>query len=263
MKRFYQRLAENLQYIAPQFYVKRYFKKFHQLTPDNVLSRKVEPELYWIKEYLAKDSVFIDVGANVGHYVYVLSEKLSPENIYAFEPNQLLYKRLKRIFPKVDTFPWALSDENKKAEFKIPIIHGKKIDTRGTLQTQYAEKDEESYVIEHVEMKTLDHWIEEQGISKIDFIKIDVEGNEIYTLKGALQTITKYKPTLMIEMEQRHHTESVSQHVKWIEAMGYQSFYLDRNTLTLHKLEAEMLEGQDATQLKQYQHYINNIIFIP
>ncbi len=84
----YSKLAENLQYISPSYYKSRFFKKLKGLSAQNLLERKVEPEFLWIKEVLEKDSVFMDVGANVGAYLYTLENHLKPENIYAFEPNQ-------------------------------------------------------------------------------------------------------------------------------------------------------------------------------
>ncbi|MFN3272774.1 MAG: hypothetical protein ACK40Y_09550 [Cloacibacterium caeni] len=68
--KFYQLLTEASQYIIPQLYKQRFFKKQNQLSRENIISRKVEPELLWLTEFLPKDAVFIDVGANVGHFIY-------------------------------------------------------------------------------------------------------------------------------------------------------------------------------------------------
>ncbi len=87
----YSRLAENLMYLSPSYYKQRFFKKLNNISLQNVLERGVEPELIWIREFLPKDAVFFDVGANVGAYIYMLEGHLKPENIYAFEPNPLLF----------------------------------------------------------------------------------------------------------------------------------------------------------------------------
>ena len=132
--KFYQLLTEASQYIIPQIYKQRFFKKQNQLSRENIIERKVEPELLWLTEFLPKDAVFMDVGANVGHFLYQLEYHLFPQNIYAFEPNKSLNKKLKRLFPKVQLFSVALSDENTIAEFKIPILKGELANSRGTLQ---------------------------------------------------------------------------------------------------------------------------------
>ncbi|MPS72678.1 MAG: FkbM family methyltransferase [Chryseobacterium sp.] len=257
----YSKLAENLQYISPPYYKNRFFKKLNGLTAHNLLERKVEPEFLWIKDTLAKDAVFIDVGANVGAYVYTLEKHLNPENIFAFEPNQRLYKRLKRLFPKVNLFSLALSDISTIAEFKIPVINGEKIHTRGTLQTSIREKNEEKTILQKVEVKPLDEL--NLNPPKLDFIKIDVEGNEMQTLRGARKTIEKYKPILMVEMEQRHHNENLWTLISEIVGWGYSANYLDRGTLQPKILTDEFLNQQNPDNVKNYKDYINNIIFLP
>ncbi|WP_312823000.1 FkbM family methyltransferase [Epilithonimonas sp.] len=259
--RVYSKLAENLQYISPSYYKSRFFKKLKGLTAHNLLQRKVEPEFLWIKDVLAKDSVFVDIGANVGAYLYTLENHLKPENIFAFEPNQQLFKRLKRIFPKVNLFSVALSDISTTAEFKIPVINGEKVHTRGTLQTSIKEKNEEKTILQKVEVKPLDDL--NLNLKKIDFIKIDVEGNEMQTLGGAKKTIEKYQPILMVEMEQRHHKENLWTLISKIADWGYSVNYLDRETLKPKILTEEFLNQQNPDNVKNYKDYINNIIFLP
>lgn len=259
----YSSLAENLQYIAPDFYKDRFFKKLKNLNKNNILSRKVEPEFLWIQTFLQPDAVFVDVGANVGAYVYVLEKKLQSNNIFAFEPNVNLQKRLKRIFPKISVFPEALSNKKEIAEFKVPIIGGKKIHSRGTLQVDHQEDQEERSTFQKVEVIPMDSHTALQKLDRIDFIKIDVEGNEFFTVEGAQQTILRYKPTLMIEIEQRHHQEPIWKFIEKIKNWGYSANYLDRSTLEITPLSQELMENQNAANVKQHEHYINNIIFIP
>ena len=273
----YSKLAENLQYISPTYYKSRFFKKLKGLSAQNLLERKVEPEFLWIKEVLEKNSVFIDVGANVGAYLYTLENHLKPENIYAFEPNQQLFKRLKRLFPKVNLLSFALSDVSTIAEFKIPVINGEKVHTRGTLQTSIKEKNEEKTILQKVEVKPLDDlvfdevYIEQDrnaqtnkfNLKKLDFIKIDVEGNEMHTLRGAKKTIEKFKPILMVEMEQRHHKENLWTLISEIADWGYSVNFLDRKTLQPKLLTEDFLNQQNPDNVKNYKDYINNIIFLP
>lgn len=273
----YSKLAENLQYISPTFYKSRFFKKLKGLDAHNLLDRKVEPEFLWIKNILAKDAVFMDVGANVGAYLFTLEDHLKPENIYAFEPNPQLFKRLGRLFPKVNLSSVALSDISTIAEFKIPVINGEKIHTRGTLQTSIKEKNEEKTILQKVEVKPLDDLVFEEvyiersrnaqtdklNFQQLDFIKIDVEGNEMQTLRGAKKTIEKFKPILMVEMEQRHHDENLWTLISEIAEWGYSVNYLDRESLKLKTLTKEFLNQQNPDNVKNYKDYINNIIFLP
>lgn len=259
--KLYSQLAEYLQYISPSFYKKRFYKKLIGINPQNIIERSVEPEFLWLSNYLDNNAVFLDIGANVGAYIFILENKLKPENIYAFEPNAKLYNRLSRLFPNVHLFDIALSDEHTEAEFKIPIINGENIHTRGTLQLDFHEDNEERTVLQKVKVRTLDEL--NLDISRLDFIKIDVEGNEMLTLRGAKNTILKYRPILMVEMEQRHHKESVWQLISKIENWGYKANYLERETFKLNVLTEEFLLLQNAKDVKNYKFYINNIIFLP
>ena len=258
----YQRIAEKLQYISPGFYKKRYFKSLNKLTKDNFSARNVEPELVWIKEYLPKNAVILDIGANVGTFLYQLEEKLDHEHIYAFEPNKKLYRRLKRLFPAMHVLPLALSDENMTAEFKVPIINGKMVASRGTLNTAYKEKGEEKSYTEKVKVIKLDDWAAIEHFNRLDFIKIDVEGNELKTLRGGKQIIKQFVPTLMVEMEQRHHEAPIWNEISEIESWGYNANYLNRHTFELEKLTEEILL-KNINDEKNKTEYINNIIFIP
>jgi FkbM family methyltransferase len=258
----YQKIAEKLQYISPDFYKKRYFKNLNNLNKDNFSERNVEPELVWIKEYLPKNAVILDIGANVGTFLYQLENKLDHEHIYGFEPNKKLYRRLKRLFPLMRILPLALSDENMTAEFKVPVINGKAIASRGTLNTSYKEKGEEKSYTEKVKVIKLDEWAALEHFNRLDFIKIDVEGNEIKTLSGARETIKRFLPTLMVEMEQRHHQTPIWKEISEVASWGYEVKYLNRDRFTLEPLTEDILL-QNTNDEKNKTQYINNIIFIP
>ena len=259
----YHLISDQLQFVNPAFYKTRFFKKLNNLTAENVSSRNVEPELLWIREYLDRDAIVLEIGANVGAYLYQLEKTLPGENIYAFEPNKNLFLRLKRLFPKMHIVPVALSDENTTAGLKVPIIKGQEIPSRGTLNTSYLEKDEEKSVTQLVEVMKLDDWSEREKLQRIDFIKIDVEGNEMRTVRGAKQTILKFRPTLMVEIEQRHHDEPVWNLITEIEGWKYTAHYLDRQSFRLCPLSEDLLKAQNSADVKNKKNYINNIIFIP
>ena len=259
----YQKFTNQFQFITPKFYKKRYFKNLENLSKENYNVRNIEPELIWIKEYLNTDSVMIDIGANNGSFIYQLESKLLPQNIFAFEPNEKLYSRLCRIFPESKIYKVALSDRIGNTVFKIPIIKGKIYNSRGTLRINYKEENEEKHNLLYVKMTTLDEWQNSEQLTKLDFIKIDVEGNEMHTLDGAKNIIKKLHPTLMVEMEQRHHSESIINLVKKIEEWNYTAFFLNRSTFKLEKVQKNILNQQNENVLVNKTDYINNFIFIP
>ena len=142
---------------------------------------------------LKEDSNCIDIGCHKGE---ILSDilKLSPKGThFAFEPVPFYYKLLKAQFDSVSVFPFALSNENKLTKFHFvknaPAYSG--INKR-----EYAIKKPQIEEIE-VEMKKLDEVIPEK--TKIDFIKIDVEGAELNVLKGGVALLKKSKPYVIFE----------------------------------------------------------------
>ena len=54
------------------------------------------------------------------------------------------------------------------------------------------------------QLTTLDSFVKENGIDKIDFIKIDVEGNEKFVLEGGKETLEKYRPLVYTELLRKH-----------------------------------------------------------
>ena len=259
----YSQLAETLSYIAPPIYKERFFKRLKHLDASHRIEGKVEPELYWLNKQVHKDDVFLDIGSNVGSYLYTLEKHLKSENLYGFEPNRILYKRLKRLFPTLPIFPLALADQNTLAEFKVPVIHGHKIKSRGTLQTHLKEEGEESGEFQKVKVMRLDDWAPMEHFERLDYIKIDVEGSEEKTLKGAQKTIKRFKPTLLVEIEQRHHESPIWPLILEVCSWRYKPFYVDPKTLELTALEKTFFESQAKLQTNSSSPYINNIIFVP
>ena len=62
-------------------------------------------------------------------------------------------------------------------------------------------------------------------IKNIGFIKIDVEGHELEVIKGAKETINKYNPILLVEIEKRHSKRPVKETINFINNLGYECFF--------------------------------------
>ncbi|MFD0804413.1 FkbM family methyltransferase, partial [Streptomonospora algeriensis] len=56
----------------------------------------------------------------------------------------------------------------------------------------------------HTRVTTLDALVEELGLQRVDFVKADVEGAEPAVLDGAVRTLRRYRPALLLEIEDRH-----------------------------------------------------------
>lgn len=247
----------------PALYKKRFFKKLNNLNQYNIRKRNVEFEFLLLTKYLQQDSIFLDVGVNMGSYLYFAEKFITDKNIYGFEPQPALYKRIKYLFPNINVYNIALTDTQGILKFKVPMVGNRESTGRGTLKIDYIEEDETSNKMYDVQANTLDWFVAEKQISKISLIKIDVEGAEINVIKGGANTIRKFRPILLIEVEERHHKDKLWNIIQPIINLNYTPYYLDRETFDLIKLKQDTLIYQEITNIKNKEMYINNFIFLP
>jgi FkbM family methyltransferase len=244
----------------PNIYKKRYFKHSNSITWNNFKEKNEEVELLLLNNFLKNNAVFFDVGANNGTYINYASK--FTDKIYAFEPNPELFLRLKKLFSKVNLFNLALSNKSGNAQFKIPIINQKSLASRGTLNVDFKEDNEENQTIFDVKLNTLDKFVAKQKIAKIDVIKIDVEGHELEVIEGGKNTLTALKPILIIEIEERHHqNKNIFSIIQPILNLNYSCYYLDRTTKKLIQVD-EKFPKQNQQEIKNKSNYINNFIFL-
>jgi FkbM family methyltransferase len=140
----------------------------------------------------------IDIGTNIGETLLNFA-KINQNGInYGFEPVPYLYQRAtKNIelnnFKNIILNNVALSDEKGSLFFQIPNNNNS-----GGISMNKENNGKEVKAI------TLDDFVNENQISQIDFIKIDVEGFEMNVLKGAKKVLEKFKPTMFIELDDQN-----------------------------------------------------------
>lgn len=158
---------------------------------------------------LNKDDVVIDCGANMGLFSLVSLAKGC--KVYAFEPSTYMIKNfLEKI--EIDNKEhffiekYALVNEtNKKIEMTDPTggnlgnshmvnIDRKQKEVEDDNRINYEKKENVTFV----EGISLDDWVERNNITKIDFIKADIEGAERLLLKGATNVLKNLHPKLAI-----------------------------------------------------------------
>ena len=247
----------------PDAYKKRYLGHYIHLSWDNYNEDKVEYEMLLVNYFLEKDSVFFDIGSNIGSFILIANKSIDAGNIYGFEPIPELNSRLNILFPKANISQLALSNIQVHTQFKIPKVNHTHLLTRGTLNTSFVETNEQGFTTIDVKTDTLDHFSIENAISKIDLIKIDVEGHEYEVIKGAVNTFKKFKPVLIIEIEQRHHQQDISVIIDDIKKIGYVCFYFDSNTFQLAELRSDPKILQSHEHFEKSRKYVHNFIFIP
>jgi FkbM family methyltransferase len=156
------------------------------------------------------DSVFYDVGANVGFYSLLASSLVGQGKVFAFEPvpRNIAYLRkhieLNRI-ANVEVLGVALSDANGSARFEIE-------------QTGFMGHLSRDGGIS-VPTATLDSLVKDGKVLPPDYIKMDIEGAELLALRGARETFQRYLPLLFLATHGREvHVECC----RLLESWGYE-----------------------------------------
>lgn len=163
-----------------------------------------EPEtLSWIDEF-EKNSIFFDIGANVGTYS-IYAAKLKNSKVYCFEPSvfnlELLVKNihLNRVNDNTIVIPIALNNQNSIESFNLSdLSKGAALSTFGKEYNQYGEKLKIKDYYKTVGMK-LDDLILNLNINFPDYVKIDVDGIEHLILSG-MQIILEKTKSILIEI---------------------------------------------------------------
>lgn len=157
---------------------------------------------------------FIDIGGHIGTMSIPFSKIY--DHVYTFEPVDTNYNFLSeniRInnIDNISSFNMAISD----SEFKIKMVRH---DDHNTGCYQMVNDNNGQ-----ITCKTLDSF----KLNDVDFIKIDVQGGEIKVLKGAMNTIRKYKPFLMIEADEKDtdYTCSKTSIIDMLTPEGYHIYH--------------------------------------
>ncbi|MEO5778073.1 MAG: FkbM family methyltransferase [Flavobacterium sp.] len=150
---------------------------------------------------LAKESEYIfDVGANTGVYS-LLAKCINPTStVYAFEPVDRIYKKLNHNIKlngyDILTCNHAVSNKNGES---ILYDHDTAHTTTASLTSLPGENNSKT-IPQKVVLTTLDSFIKQNAIPRIDLVKIDVETFEVEALEGFQENLNKFKPTLLIEV---------------------------------------------------------------
>lgn len=220
--------------------------------------KRYEPELGVLPLLVDPARTCVDAGANRGTYTYFLSRLA--RHVYAYEPNPAMRWILKRSVGKnVSVSDMALSDRSGEAKFAVPRSKTKCRNNAGSLEVEMIAESSDDLVVLPVRTGRLD----DQGVTNVGFIKIDVEGHEREVLGGAQQVILRDRPVLLIEMMETLAAGSTTTNVEYVESLGYQSFLLVDKRLVDYRLATGLGGIGDSWDRRRPHLRSNNIIFLP
>jgi FkbM family methyltransferase len=212
----------------PKTLLRRLFRHAHgsvqvhdfdgDLSMDLELSEHMQRRIFWmgyysediahlLNEILQPGMTVLDIGANIGEITLLASKRVGMQGqVFAFEPIENIAQQLEHHvninqFKKTYIERLALGDVTDNACPIYASCGQITDDDNSGLGSLYGGNDGESPV-QYIKMTTLDNWIiDHPSIQRIDLIKIDIEGAELACLHGARDTLLRFKPRLIVEVQ--------------------------------------------------------------
>jgi FkbM family methyltransferase len=157
----------------------------------------------FINRNVTPGMVCLDVGANIGAMTLPLARRVGRAGrVHAFEPVPHLHARLRLhvetndLTETVRTHRLALSDRAGETTIRIadPSFPNQ---GQGSLVST---PDDPASVAIPIPCTTLDEFVRKEGLSRIDLIKLDIQGAEPLFLRGATRTLANLRPDLLVEI---------------------------------------------------------------
>lgn len=202
-----------------------------------------EKDANMILNLVPENSVVFDVGANMGWYSLLIANRVKGTKIHAFEPILKTYIFLNKNIElnqcnNITAHHFGLSNEFKELTFYFyPEGSG------NASSANLSERKDAELVVCNVEK--LDDFVENNNL-KVDFIKCDVEGAELFAFQGALKTLRRDQPIVFTEMLRKwaakfnYHPNEI---LKLFSLLEYRCFYVDDASLReLSEMTDETLE---------------------
>lgn len=212
----------------------------------------LDPEMSLVEKKLGESRNFLDIGANIGIYSLYFSRVF--DNVHAFEPVSEVTRHLESAnLSNVTIHSVAVSATAAELELKIPIIRGRPRPALASLEDR-----DGPVASRHVAVVTIDSL----GLEHVDLIKVDVEGHELSVIEGARDTLSRCKPIILIEIEQRHIDRPIGDVFQKIKQLGFAGRFLE-NGEERDIEEFDVTKHQCLVDGMPAKEYVNNFIFLP
>jgi FkbM family methyltransferase len=211
--------------IAPYLEADGYWESFHTIA---------------MPEFVRPGNVVLDLGASYGYFTTLFGQLVGKEGrVVAFEPNgavcQLLEATLtlNGLRDRVQVFPLATAN----AEGEVVFYHGDRT-TVATIDPNIAAKlgDVRPMTVRQVRVDSI---VDQLGLERVDFVKVDVEGAEIQTWAGMRTTLSRFRPVVFLEFEASRYPNPAA-FLADLRAENYAVDYLDYNGQLQRPDDAEL-----------------------
>lgn len=203
--KYFLKAAKSLG-IANRIYKKRLHNNFYMLLNP---TEHIQQQLFWyghyekelgelLKKIVRPGDVFLDLGANIGYFSLLVAINSPFANIISFEPVKDLFQNMNdnislNNLKNISTINAAAGEISEEKDLLISTP-----DNSG--MSSFRQPENYSGKKERVKVVPIDEWFKTSGLSKIDIIKLDIEGSELAALKGMKDVLQKQRPILIVEV---------------------------------------------------------------
>lgn len=194
-------------------------------------------EINFIKKNMTKDSMFIDIGSNIGFYTMNIADlfpKINFSKIISIEPNPIMIERQKEniellenikkgIKNKIFLENYAISESEKNLQLNYEKGYGPAVLTENIGEKTIA-----------VKTTTLIKILKKNNINRIDCLKIDVEGHEHLALLPFFKSAQKSLFPNHIVIEHTSNSVQIFKDLmKFLSRIGYKIILKTRSNYCL------------------------------
>ncbi len=201
-------------------------------------------EVSFILNALEPGMIFFDVGTNVGLFAISAAKKIGGKGVYAFEPCSSTCELLKRNLKlnglaDVNVAQVALGESVGEGVLQINARGKDGLNTLG----QPTHPSSEVVGQEEVRITTVDVFVKGQNISRVDVMKVDIEGAELMLFRGARNLLERADAPLILYEGFGFLTRGFGYHpveILWLlESCGYTLFVLNSETGEISDLKPD------------------------
>jgi FkbM family methyltransferase len=153
----------------------------------------------FLKQQVKPGNTVLDIGAHIGFFANITAQMVgNAGKVFAFEPTPSTYAMLQKMCADnnntgiVTPVNKAVGKEDGSITF---YVSDDKIDNTNST-VGYREGSNHKPI--DIPLTSVDNFVQQQGLQQVDFIKIDVEGAEYDTIRGAAETMQKFKPACIL-----------------------------------------------------------------
>ncbi|MGH3614024.1 MAG: FkbM family methyltransferase [Pseudonocardia sp.] len=193
-----------------------------------------DPSMHrFIENHVKPGMTCFDVGANVGVVALHLARRVGLSgSVHAFEPVSSIRRRLTEnterngLSTTVKIHPAALSNGSGRA---VMAVADETATNQG--QASLVNSDNPQLVIStEITTITIDEFVESNGVDRLDFLKVDIQGAELLLLEGGSRVFTELSPQILMEVSPEDlggMGKNSRDLLEAVEAYGYRIYELD------------------------------------